>query len=33
LGELVVRAYYEALNKPIYAVREILESVEHSSEE
>jgi glycosyltransferase involved in cell wall biosynthesis len=25
LGELVVRTYYEALDKPIYAVREILE--------
>mgnify|MGYP000041114180 CR=1 FL=1 len=25
LGELVVRTYYEALNKPIYAVREVLD--------
>jgi len=24
LGELVVRTYYEAQNKPIYAVREFL---------
>jgi len=25
LGELVVRTYYETLDKPIYAVREILD--------
>jgi hypothetical protein len=26
LGELVVRTYYESQNRPIYAVREILDA-------